>query len=83
MTERMLKPKDVAEIMGISVSTARVRMLEMPGCVNVGAGKSLVLRVPESGLEAWKDNRVIVVPKFDGHIARRPIGRQRERALCG
>lgn len=78
--ERMLKPKDVAEIMGISLTAARKRMLEMPGCVNIGAGKSLILRVPESGLEAWKDNRIVVIQKFDGHIARRPIGRQRRGA---
>lgn len=80
MKERYLSPREVAERMSISVSAARARMPEMPGCVNVGGGKSQVLRVPESGLEAWQDNRVICIRKYDGKIARRPVGRQKRGA---
>lgn len=81
MKERYLKPSDVAEILGISVGTARAKMAEMPGCINVGGGTAhRALRVPESGLEAWRDNRVICITHSTGKIARRPIGRQRKEA---
>ena len=76
--ERYLKPEEVAEILGIAVQTARSRMLEMPGCINVGSGgRYQSLRVPESGLEAWQDQKILVIPRNDGKIARRPIGRRR------
>lgn len=80
MREAYLSPKDVAERMNISVSAARARMMEMPGCVNVGQGKTLRLRVPESGLEAWRDNRIIVLPRSSGKIARRPLNNRRREA---
>ena len=81
MKEKYLRPCEVAEILGISVGTARVKMAEMPGCINVGGGDShRALRVPESGLEAWRDNRVICMTHSTGKIARRPIGRQRKEA---
>ena len=81
MKEKYLTPKDVAEQMGISVGTARARMLEMPGCINIGSGnRNQILRVPESGLEAWQSNRVVLIPRSTGKIARRPIGRQRKGA---
>ena len=82
MKEKYLTPKDVAEIMGISISSARDRMAEMPGCIDVGSGggKYRTLRVPESGLEAWQSNRVVLIPRSTGKIARRPIGRQRKGA---
>jgi len=73
--EKMLSPKDVAERMNISVSAARTRMREMPGCVNVGAGNSQILRVPESGLDAWMSNRVIVMPRNNNRTLRRKNGR--------
>ena len=79
--ERYLTPKDVSELMGISVGAARARMLEMTGCINVGSGtKYQSLRVPESGLEAWRSNRVVMMPRSTGKIARRPIGRSRRGA---
>ncbi len=81
MKEKYLSPKDVAERMCISISAARARMAEMPGCVNVsGDGKNRILRVPESGLEAWQSNRMIVIPACSRKLARRPIGRQRRGA---
>lgn len=70
--EKYYSPKEVAEIMGISVGAARVRMLDMPGCSNVGSSKNyMVLRVPESGLEAWQGNRTIQISRNSGKIARR------------
>lgn len=81
MKDRYLKPCEVAEILGISVGAARAKMAEMPGCINVGSGGShRALRVPESGLEAWRDNRIICFTHSTGKIARRPIGRQRKEA---
>lgn len=82
MKERYLTPKDVAERMGISIGAARSRMMEMPGCIDVGSGggKYRTLRVPESGLEAWQSNRVVMIQRSTGKIARRPIGRQRRGA---
>lgn len=82
MKERYLSPKDVAERMGISIGAARARMAEMPGCIDVGSGggKYRTLRVPESGLEAWQSNRVIVIPARSRKLERRPIGRQRRGA---
>ncbi len=81
MREKYLRPCDVSEILGISVGTARVKMAEMPGCINVGGGGShRALRVPESGLAAWRDNRIICIAHSTGKIARRPIGRKRQEA---
>ena len=77
MTERYLKPKEVAALLGVSLQTARSRMADMPGCIDVGRGGNQSLRVPESGLEAWKANKVVCVQKASWRIARRPIGRQR------
>jgi len=79
MAEKYLKPADVAEILGISLTMAREIMPKMAGCINVGRGRcNQSLRVPASGLHAWTDNRVICMPK--GKIARRPIGRRREKS---
>ena len=78
MREKYLKPKDVAEILSISTSAARVIMPNIPGCINVGSGENnRCLRVPESGLEAWRSNKVICIQHSDGKIARRKIGRSR------
>ena len=71
MKERFLSAKEVAENMGISLSAARTRMAEMPGCIDVGEGKNRILRVPESGLETWQANRVLRVIPNGGKIARR------------
>ena len=73
--ERYLSPKEVGQIMGISAAAARVRMREMPGCLNIGSGKNEILRVPESALETWADNRVIVMARHDGKLARRRGGK--------
>lgn len=73
--DRMLGPKQVAEVLDISVSTARARMAEMPGCINVGGRESQVLRVPESGLEAWISNRMVTIRHSTGKIARRRNGK--------
>ena len=73
MKERFLSPKEVAENMGISISAARSRMPEMPGCIDVGEGKNRILRVPESGLEMWQETRTIITQRSTGKIARRPI----------
>ncbi len=71
MKERFLSAKEVAENMGISLSAARARMSEMPGCIDVGEGKNRILRVPESGLETWQANRAVRVIPNSGKIARR------------
>ncbi len=71
MKERYLSAKEVAENMGISLSAARARMSEMPGCINVGEGKNRILRVPESGLETWQESRVVRPVMNSGKIARR------------
>lgn len=77
MKEKYLGPKEVAELMGISIGTARVRMAEMPGCINVGGGgKNKVLRVPESGIEAWASNRVVVPQRISLKIPRRHTSRK-------
>jgi len=73
--ERMMTPKEVAEALAISESTARARMVEMPGCINMGTKKSMILRVPESGLEAWMSNRVVMLRPNTGKIARRKCGK--------
>lgn len=73
--DRMMGPKEVSEQLGVSLSAARERMAEMPGCVNVGNGKYQILRVPESGLEAWLSNRVIALRPRDTRIARRKNGK--------
>ncbi len=73
--ERYLSPKEVGELLSISAGAARDRMREMPGCVNVGGGKYEILRVPESALEAWRDNRIIVFARASGKMARRKNGK--------
>lgn len=79
MAEKYLTPKEVAEILQISVSTARGHMARMPGCINVGCGgRYQTLRVPESALNAWRDNRIICMPAHSGKIARRPIGKRKQ-----
>lgn len=80
MRDPYLSPKEVAERLCISVSAARTRMAEMPGCVNIGQGKTLILRVPESGLEAWTDNRVVVITRRCTKIARKPLENRRREA---
>ena len=75
MKEIMLSPQAIAERLDISLQAARERMEEMPGCVNIGSGKTRLLRVPESGLEAWLSNRVVVITRSSGKIARRRGGR--------
>ena len=72
--DRMLGPKQVADLLGVSESTARERMADMPGCVNVGSGKYQILRVPESGLDAWMSNRVVTL-RPARKIARRKNGK--------
>lgn len=74
--ERMLSPQAIAERLDISISAARERMENMPGCVDLGGGgKNRMLRVPESGLEAWLSNRVVVMSRSSGKIARRRNGK--------
>ena len=74
--------KDVAQIMGCSEDTARARMKEMNGVINVGSEKRRQLMVPETDLEDWfRNHRVITrveiqIPKKvrliskDGKMAR-------------
>ena len=54
--EHILRVKDVAEILGCSCDTARARMAEMPGVINVGSRHRRQLMVPEGGLEDWLRN---------------------------
>ena len=71
--------KKVSELMDCSADTARMRMKEMPGVINVGTAKRRQLMVPEYGLEDWlRNHRMttvrIEVPQMklrkDGKIAR-------------
>jgi hypothetical protein len=71
--------KKVSELMDCSPDTARARMKEMPGVINVGSAKRRQLMVPEYGLEDWlRNHRIMTVriemPKMklrkDGKIAR-------------
>ena len=58
--EQWYKTADVAGIMGCSYDTARARMQEMPGVINVGSQKRRQLMVPETDLEDWfRNHRVI------------------------
>lgn len=75
MKKAMLSPQAIAELLDISVAAARERMEDMPGCVDIGNGKSRVLRVPEEGLEAYLSNRVIMITRTSGKIARRRSGK--------
>lgn len=54
--ERWYRVPDVAELMGCSYDTARERMAEMPGVINVGSKKRRQLMVPQYGLEDWLRN---------------------------
>ena len=49
----MLTVNTVSLMMGCCPDTARERMEEMPGCVNVGSEKRRQLLVPLSGLREW------------------------------
>ena len=71
--------KKVSELMDCSYDTARARMKQMPGVINVGSAKRRQLMVPEYGLEDWlRNHRVMTVrvelPQMklrkDGKIAR-------------
>ena len=73
--ELMLSPQAIAERLDISLQAARDRMAEMPGCVDIGAGKNRVLRVPESGLEAWTSNRVVCISRAMKKTPRRKNGK--------
>ena len=79
--EQILRVKDVAELMGCSYDTARARMAEMPGVINVGSKKRRQLMVPADGLEDWLRNhrvdhrtepeRLKVIPRGkNGRMAR-------------
>lgn len=73
--DKLLNPKQVAGRLGISEQTARVRMAEMPGCINVGSAVNRILRVPESGLEAWTSNRVVCMSRANMKTPRRKKGK--------
>ena len=55
--DKMYRVKDVARILGCGTDTARARMAEMPGVVNVGSDGRRQLMVPEYGIEDWLRNR--------------------------
>lgn len=74
--EKMLSPEQIGKLLDISPQAARDRMESMPGCVNIGEGKkNRILRVPESGLEAWLSNRVVVINQCSGKLQRRRGGK--------
>ena len=78
--DKWYRVKEVAEVMGCGEDTARARMKEMPGVINVGSERRQQLMVPEYGLEDWfRNHRIstrveIAMPKFNmsrsGKIAR-------------
>lgn len=74
----MLTVKTVSLMMGCCYDTARERMAEMPGCVNVGTERRRQLLVPLSGLREWLSNHrveAITMPVHlgcnDGKMARK------------
>lgn len=60
--DKWYRVRDVAEVMNCSEDTARARMGEMPGVVNVGSEKRRQLMVPEYGIEDWMRNHRITTP---------------------
>lgn len=75
--ENLLRVKDISMMMGCSYDTARARMKEMPGVMNVGTEKRRQLMVPLAGLRDWMANHRMEVkqlPAFipgpDGRMAR-------------
>ena len=84
--EQMYSVQSVASIMDCEVDTARLRMKEMPNCVNVGTERRRILLVPESDIEDWFRNHRLtpakqiqpkqkarttrIKPRADGKIAR-------------
>lgn len=70
--------KAVSELMGCSYDTARMRMQEMAGVINVGSEKRRQLMVPEEGLRDWLHNHrmpervrpMTVTISADGKMAR-------------
>ena len=72
---QMLDSRKVKEILCCSMETARNIMAEMPGCVDIGTGKTRSLRVPVSGLEAYLSNNVIAIRPASNRIARRRGGK--------
>lgn len=68
--ERLLKPAEVAEILGVSRDTARAKMSSMPGVVDIGNEYCRELRISESALEAYIANQT-VIPLTTNRIERR------------
>lgn len=56
--DKLLTPKDVAEILGIGAEAARKRMISIPGVIDIGCGKkNALLRIHESDLKAYLQMR--------------------------
>lgn len=75
--ENLLRVKDISVLMGCSYDTARARMKDMPGVVNVGTEKRQQLMVPLAGLKDWLANHrmearqlPVFIPGPDGRMAR-------------
>ena len=59
------KVRAVAELMDCSYDTARERMKQMAGVINVGSAKRQQLMVPEYGLEDWLRNHRITTVRVE------------------
>ena len=76
--EQLYSVPAVASMMGCSYDTARMRMKEMPGVINVGTARRQQLMVPESGIRDWLQNHrmpervrpMTVTISADGKMAR-------------
>lgn len=76
--EQLYSVPAVAGMMGCSYDTARMRMKEMPGVMNVGTERRQQLMVPESGIRDWLQNHrmqervrpMTVTISADGKMAR-------------
>ena len=80
--EALLRVKDVACITGWSEDTARLKMQEMPGVMNLGSTKRRQLAVKESTLANWLADRAIYRPdppiiKPSGHSSGKMARRDR------
>ena len=67
--EALLRVKDVAGLMGCSYDTARSRMKDMPGVMNVGSEKRRQLVVPERGMIDWMANHRMEVRELPVYIS--------------
>lgn len=53
LMERCYKPKEVAELLGVSADVVRDQFRRVPGVLVIGEGERKSLRIPESVFQTW------------------------------